>query len=142
MKKLFTLLFMLGVFHASYSQNVMHLVNRTNCDLRFLMFKANSGSCGYTGDIAYLVPALSSTTVTAPVGEEFIHAEVTGFPYCTGNVAFDISTPQNCYSACPGWTASWYVGTNSGCGGCLPTINAKWDDCYDVNEGILTVIDF
>lgn len=124
------------------AQNMMKLVNATNCPLMFETVHVTSGTCAGGTIVFTPVPAGVAIAITAPAGEEFIAAKVYDDPTCAGGVLFGIGTPMNCYSTCSWGTASSAVQTQNGCGGCLPTINAKWDDCHAPGVGILTVIDF
>ena len=142
MKSLSVLAIVLTFALHAHSQATMRLYNRTNCQLMVQTYSVSIGGCVYGSFMNNIMPAGSTTTVTAPFGDEWHYAEVTSFPYCTGGVSFAIGTPMNCNSTCTWGAPAAVVTTNNGCNGCLPTINAKWDDCQGPGTGILVIADF
>lgn len=144
MKKLLFVLSLSILSFTASAQSTMNIDNQTNCDLEVSLRYFSTGTCTYINYLTVVVASGTTTAVTAPAGSEFVEGKFSGFPYCPGTVQAYIGTPTTpgCNSTCTSGYANYFVGPSSGCAGCDPTINAKWDDCYAPGEGILTIIDF
>ncbi|MEM9546573.1 MAG: hypothetical protein AAGA77_11410 [Bacteroidota bacterium] len=123
------------------AQAVVEITNNTNCTLLVQMYSVATGTCAWGSFQNYILTPGSGVAAVAPAGDEWIYAEITSFPYCTGGVGLAVGTPMSCSSTC-----SWGVGSNvtvgnSGCNGCKPNVNAQWID-HCGHPGTLNIIDF
>ena len=123
------------------AQAVVEITNQSNCTLMVQMYAVKSKKCTMGAVNNYLMTPGSGISVNAPAGEEWIYAEITSFPYCSGGVALAVGTPMSCSSTCSWGVPSNNTVTNNGCNGCLPNVNAEWID-HCGHPGTLNITDF
>ncbi|UTW62610.1 hypothetical protein KFE98_00170 [bacterium SCSIO 12741] len=132
MKAIITLcaivLFSVGV----HAQNAMKIWNQTSCTYIVQMYAVPAGNCTASPFVVnYNVSGGASVGAIAPAGYEWIYAEITSFPYCTGG-ALGIAPGADIMSGCIGctWGAPSSVsGPTFGCNGCQPFVTAEWHTC-------------
>ena len=125
----------------SYAQAVVEVTNGTNCNLIVQLYSVNSKKCN--GGSIQNVPLSpgGGIAVPAPAGEEWVYAEVSTMPYCSGGAGIAVGTPMTCSSTCSWGVPSNVTVANSGCNGCLPNVNATWVDPCN-HPGVLHITDF
>lgn len=125
MKYFITLLALLSYLQG-FGQTDYLLVNKLDCEMRFAVRVAQSGSCTFVSNTAVIVPPHTATTYTAPAGTEVMSVVVS---FTVNNcVGINMSSPDNVNCPnCPNWfgtQGSWTSTCNNGCQG-MP-INWKW----------------
>ena len=118
------------MFSGLSGQNFLLLENGTSCDLHVQLYTQVNGSCSYGTYANYVVASGASIPATAPVGHEWVYAEIVPWPYintpCNFGQALGTDGYPSCVS-CPGWGAPTSAVVNTGsCGTCPNTINMLW----------------
>lgn len=125
---------------SSYAQSVVEVTNATNCDLIVQLYSVNTGSCNGGSVLNVPLTSGSGSSVPAPAGEEWIYAEISSNPYCSGGVSLAVGTPMTCSSTCTWGVPNIVTVANSGCNGCKKFVTAEWQDPCG-HPGVLVITD-
>ncbi len=138
-----TLVKIVALFLFTYTvkaQAIVEITNNTHCTLLVQMYSVTTGSCQWGNYQNYFLTPGSGVAAVAAPGEEWIYAEVTSWPYCSGGVSFAIGTPMSCSSTCSWGVPSQVASSNNGCNGCNPWLKAQWIDHCN-HPGTLNIVD-
>lgn len=138
MKHLLSLAFVALFAIGAKAQPTLEITNAAACTLMVQTYSVGIGTCVYGNYQNNLMAPGAAISINAPAGEEWIYAEITSWPYCSGGVAMAVGTPMNCSSTCSWGAPSNPSQTNNGCNGCAPVVSARWDDPCG-HPGVLVV---
>lgn len=141
MKSIFSLVIILSCMFSVKAQSILEITNSTACSLNVQTYSVSIGGCVYGNYQDNLMGPGDGISINAPSGEEWIYAEITSYPYCSGGVAIAVGTPVTCSSTCS-WSASSNITQmNNGCNGCKKNVNATWADPCG-HPGVLHITNF